>query len=276
VVALAYDAAAIGGAPEGFGFLAPRGEGLRILGCLWDSSIFPGRAPAGKVLVRAMVGGALDREAVDLAEDELVALVRADLARAMGLAAEPERVWVFRHPLGISQYTVGHGARLAAIEGALARLPGLYVVGQSYHGIAMNAAIESAGRPMPPLGLPRERRSTRSAAPAVRHPELPREGAAAARARRALLRHRWRRIHAHPRSRAPPLGGRADGARAAARGRQRVFDQLLRAETLRAVDPARYLGTSASRSRGGGARAAARRDARGAAASRAPSRRCWR
>ena len=149
VIALGFDAAAFderGGAPRGFGFLAPRGEGLRILGCLWDSSIFPGRAPAGKVLVRAMIGGALDPEALHLSDGELVHAVREDLRRAMGLHVEPERVWVYRHALGISQYTVGHGARLAAIERALERLPGLYVAGQSYYGIAMNAAIESAGR----------------------------------------------------------------------------------------------------------------------------------
>jgi oxygen-dependent protoporphyrinogen oxidase len=147
VVALGFDAKTIGGAPEGFGFLAPRGEGLRILGCLWDSSIFPAtRAPEGKVLLRAMIGGALDPEAIRLSDAELLAAVRTDLRRAMGLAAEPERVWLWRHELGISQYTVGHSDRLAAIDRALARLPGLHLAGQSYHGIAMNAAIEHAGK----------------------------------------------------------------------------------------------------------------------------------
>jgi oxygen-dependent protoporphyrinogen oxidase len=144
VVALAYDAAALGGAPRGFGFLAPRGEGLRILGCLWDSSIFPGRAPAGKVLMRAMIGGALDPAAVALSDDELLAAVRADLGRAMGFAAAPERVWIFRHRLGISQYVVGHREKLAALADAERRLPGLLLAGQSYHGISMNACIESA------------------------------------------------------------------------------------------------------------------------------------
>lgn len=146
VVALAFRAAAIGGAPNGFGFLAPRGEGLRLLGCLWDSSIFPGRAPAGHVLVRAMIGGAHDPAAVALSDDELVAEARADLARAMQLTAPPERTWVFRHPLGIGQYTLGHGARLERLAAALADHPGLHVAGQSYFGIAMNAAIEQAPR----------------------------------------------------------------------------------------------------------------------------------
>jgi oxygen-dependent protoporphyrinogen oxidase len=147
VVALGFDAAAMGGAQQGFGFLAPRGEGLRILGCLWDSSIFPEtRAPRGKVLLRAMIGGALDPEAIRMGDAELLDAVRADLFRAMKLTAEPERVWLWRHAGGISQYSVGHSERLAAIERALERLPGLHVAGQSYYGIAMNAAIEHAAK----------------------------------------------------------------------------------------------------------------------------------
>jgi oxygen-dependent protoporphyrinogen oxidase len=160
VVALAYDAAtfrarALGqaaGAPNGFGFLVPRdptGAGPRILGALWDSSVFPGeRAPAGKVLLRVMIGGALDAEAVGLPEDELLRIARADLARTMGLETPvaPERHWLFRHHVGISQYTVGHAARLAAIAGLLAPLAGLHVAGQSYFGVSMNGCCEQAAR----------------------------------------------------------------------------------------------------------------------------------
>ena len=144
VVALAYDAAAIGGAPPGFGFLVPRGEECRILGCLWDSSLFPGRAPAGRVLLRAMIGGANDPAATALTDDELLATVRGDLAQTMRLHAAPLAHWIFRHRLGISQYTVGHGRRLERIAGRLAALPGLHVAGQSYFGVSMNACVEQA------------------------------------------------------------------------------------------------------------------------------------
>jgi len=144
VVAMGYDVRAIGSAPNGFGFLVPRGQDLRILGCLCDSSIFPHRAPDGKVLLRAMIGGAHDPQAVGLADDELLAVASREVAKAMGFTAEPERHWIFRHRLGISQYAVGHLERLALIERRLASWPGLFLAGQSYRGVAMNACAEQA------------------------------------------------------------------------------------------------------------------------------------
>jgi oxygen-dependent protoporphyrinogen oxidase len=146
VVALGFDARLIGGAPAGFGFLVPRSQGPRSLGCLWDSNIFPGRAPEGAVLLRVMIGGAHDPQAVELSDAELVAIVRQDLATTMGLAAEPALTRIFRHPAGIPQYEPGHQARLDRIADRIAELPGLWVAGSSFHGIAMNACVETAER----------------------------------------------------------------------------------------------------------------------------------
>jgi len=145
VVATAYDEAEIGGPPAGFGFLAPRGQGLGILGCLWTSSIYPGaRAPEGRVLLRTMVGGALDPDAADLADSGLLDLVARDLRVSMGLTADPVRHWIFRHPRGIPQYVKGHGARLAAAGRALRAHPGIGLAGNSYRGISVNAVIAEA------------------------------------------------------------------------------------------------------------------------------------
>jgi oxygen-dependent protoporphyrinogen oxidase len=144
VVAIAFDAVALGGAPEGFGFLVPRGTGPRILGCLWDSSIFPGRAPEGKTLFRAMIGGAHDPDAVAESEEALVTQVREDLRTTMGLTAPPIFTRVYRWPLGIGQYTVGHQDRLDRIHARLEARPGLWVAGSSFYGISMNACIEKA------------------------------------------------------------------------------------------------------------------------------------
>lgn len=145
VVCLGYEQRSLPWPLDGFGFLIPRGEGPRILGALWDSSIYPGRAPGGRALIRVMIGGARDPEAVHLSEQALIAIVRSDLVTTMGLTAAPAFVQIFRHPGGIPQYTIGHLDRLAKIEARLSVHPGLFVAGNSYGGVAINACIAAAG-----------------------------------------------------------------------------------------------------------------------------------
>ena len=144
IVALGYDAQSLGGAPNGFGFLVPRSEGIRSLGCLWDSSIFPGRAPSGKVLLRVILGGAHDPQVADLDDQTLARIAREDLKTTMALTADPELMRVYRHPLGIAQYNLGHGERMRNIHDRLADLPGLWLAGSSYYGVSMNSCIEKA------------------------------------------------------------------------------------------------------------------------------------
>jgi oxygen-dependent protoporphyrinogen oxidase len=148
VVCVGYDAAAVAAdCPlEGFGFLVPQPEPIRILGCLWETSIYPNRAPAGKVLMRLMIGGALDPAAVTLDDDQLLATVRRDLAATMSLSRAPEFVRIIRHRRGIPQYVRGHLARVQQIEARLQAHPGLYLAGNSYRGVSINACISDAGR----------------------------------------------------------------------------------------------------------------------------------
>ncbi len=145
VVALAFDEGSLVSAPHGFGFLIPRNQGIRTLGCLWDSSTFPGRAPEGKVLLRAMIGGAHDPQACEEDEQVLVQEVRRDLERTMGLEAEPLFTRTYRWPKGIGQYGVGHGDRMESIHRRLAAYSNLWMAGSSFYGISMNACIEKAG-----------------------------------------------------------------------------------------------------------------------------------
>jgi oxygen-dependent protoporphyrinogen oxidase len=63
----------------------------------------------------------------------------------MGLSTEPAFVRIFRHPLNIPQYVIGHLERLARIEDRLARLPGLHLAGNGYRGVAINACVAGAG-----------------------------------------------------------------------------------------------------------------------------------
>src|SRR5262249_55913215 len=93
-----------------------------------------------------MIGGATDPGAVDVADAELVSIVRTDLERTMGLRIEPELVHLIRHWRGIPQYTIGHQTRLERIEAALAPHRGLFLAGNSYRGVSINACIEDAAR----------------------------------------------------------------------------------------------------------------------------------
>ena len=147
VVCLGYDAAALAadrGPLNGFGFLVPRGQGPRILGALWETSIYEGRAPEGKALMRIMIGGATDPDAIHMSDDELVHTVRADLERTMSLRIIPEFVRIIRHQRGIPQYTVGHPARLARIDAQLQGHPGLFLAGNSYRGVSINSCVAEA------------------------------------------------------------------------------------------------------------------------------------
>lgn len=140
VVALGFGPAARAHVPKGFGVLIPRGEGYRILGCLWDTFLFPGRSPGDDVLVRAMLGGAVDPAAGALGEEDLVHIVREDLRRLMGLELEPHFRKVVVWPRAIPQYELGHRERVAAVEAALASKPGLFMAGNALHGIAFGKA----------------------------------------------------------------------------------------------------------------------------------------
>jgi len=126
---------------DGFGMLTPSTEGRPLLGVLWTSSIWEGRAPAGMVLLRCMAG---DPAWLGLPEDEVVRRTCAELDLLYGLRGQPQRHWVFRHEHAIAEYEVGHLARLRRLEAALARTPGLWIAGSSYHGIAVNACLKTS------------------------------------------------------------------------------------------------------------------------------------
>jgi protoporphyrinogen/coproporphyrinogen III oxidase len=77
-------------------------------------------------------------------DDELVAAVRADLATLTGITAPPLDTLVVRWGGGLPQYAVGHLDRVAAIETAVAALPGLAVAGAALHGVGIAACIGTA------------------------------------------------------------------------------------------------------------------------------------
>lgn len=146
LVALAFRESDLPRPLDGYGYLVAREEKLDTLGVVWESSLFAGRTPPGMVLLRCMMGGVRRPNVATLPEDELVRRARAELARAMGLNAEPARVWVRRAPRAIAQYTRGHRLRVANLRARAAQHSGLDLAGTSYDGISFTGAVASAER----------------------------------------------------------------------------------------------------------------------------------
>ncbi len=146
VVGLGFARDEAPGPLDGFGFLVPYREGTPVLGSLWTSSIFPGRAPAACVFTRNMVGGWRNDWAVSEEEDDLEGIVSDMLDRALGSRGKVRFRSCIRHPQAIPLYFLGHARRLEAIEDRLARFPGVYLTGNAYRGIALNDCTREALR----------------------------------------------------------------------------------------------------------------------------------
>jgi len=146
VVALAFRLEAFRSKPDGYGFLAAPGEDLPALGALFESNLFPGRAPEGFALVRVFLGGVDHPELVTEPDAKLIGLSCEAVDRALGLKGGPERTWVMRHEAAIPQYTLGHRERVAAVMKRLGSFPGLYVAGNAYRGVSVSSIVEDADR----------------------------------------------------------------------------------------------------------------------------------
>jgi len=144
VVSLGYRTQDVRHSLNGFGFLVPRSSGIRVLGCVWNSSLFPGRAPEGHALLTSFVGGATDPAAARLTPEELAALVHRELSPVLSIKSEPVFSNVTIWPRALPQYNLGHADRLTTIEKSRARFPGLWLTGNYLQGPAIGACIDRA------------------------------------------------------------------------------------------------------------------------------------
>ncbi len=126
-----------------FGLVIPHRERRRILAVSFNTRKFPNRAPAGRMLLRTFVGGAMQPELADLDDAATIQLVREELAATLGVRGKPDFAIVVRYPNAMPQFHLGHLDRVAEIERLTARLPGLAIAGNAYHGVGIPDAIHS-------------------------------------------------------------------------------------------------------------------------------------
>jgi oxygen-dependent protoporphyrinogen oxidase len=143
-VFLGYRRAGVGHPLDGLGVLAPRVERRAVLGMLFSSTLFEGRAPEGHVALTAYVGGAREPERAMLAPEVLVRSVHGE-ARSL-LAARDEPVhWRVRYwRRGLPQPDLAHAERLERLRSLEGRFPGLYVTGNYLNGASTAACIDEA------------------------------------------------------------------------------------------------------------------------------------
>jgi oxygen-dependent protoporphyrinogen oxidase len=144
VIGVAFRREDVAAPLDGFGFLAARGCGVRILGATYTSSMLPEQAPPGTVYVRIFMGGAADPTAAMLDAETARAIALADLATTLGITAAPiayhEMVW--RN--AIPQYALGHRRRVHAIERLTLAHKGLALTGNAYRGLGVNDTVRAA------------------------------------------------------------------------------------------------------------------------------------
>jgi oxygen-dependent protoporphyrinogen oxidase len=134
----------VGHSLDGFGFLVPRSAGLRVLGTVWNSSLFPGRTPDDHVLLTSFVGGATDPGAAKLNQQELTNLVHREISPLLSIKRDPVFSNVTVWSRALPQYNLGHGSRLSAISQRLSQFPGIRLIGNYLRGPAIGSCVEQA------------------------------------------------------------------------------------------------------------------------------------
>jgi oxygen-dependent protoporphyrinogen oxidase len=144
VVSLGYPKSAVQHSLDGFGFLVPRSSGLRILGTVWNSSLFPNRAPDGHVLLTSFVGGATDRGTVSLPGPEIVSTVHRELASIVAITQPPSFSHVQTWQRAIPQYNLGHMQHMNQLTRMQRQYASIRLIGNYLGGPALGACVEHA------------------------------------------------------------------------------------------------------------------------------------
>lgn len=141
IVNLAYRLSDFPAAPNATGFVVPRVERRQVIAGSFSSIKFPGRAPAGQLLLRLFIGGSLQPELLRHSDEELSALACQELRDLMGVTAQPQLAMVTRWNDSMPQYGLGQLRWAADVQAQVQRLPGLVLAGAAYGGVGISDCI---------------------------------------------------------------------------------------------------------------------------------------
>jgi protoporphyrinogen/coproporphyrinogen III oxidase len=134
----------IGHRMDGFGFLVPSKEKRQILGCLWNSSLFGNRAPAGMVALNAFIGGSRQPELANLSDERIIQMTLEELKSIMQLSGKPVYLHLTRWQKSIPQYEIGYQRKMDALTQFEESQPGIILAGNYRGGISVGDCIQNA------------------------------------------------------------------------------------------------------------------------------------
>jgi protoporphyrinogen/coproporphyrinogen III oxidase len=146
VVSAGFNRRAVQHRLDGFGFMVPRREGMKTFCTIWNSSLFEGRAPEGRVLMTSYVGASPDDGLLALTDEALTQTVHAETEKILGATGQPVERQIWKYPLALPQYNLGHAERVAAIRTALGAFPNLHLVGNYLEGRSIGDCAEMGFR----------------------------------------------------------------------------------------------------------------------------------
>ncbi|KAK1266008.1 hypothetical protein QJS04_geneDACA016680 [Acorus gramineus] len=131
---------------QGFGVLVPSKEqanGLKTIGTLFSSMMFPDRAPNDQYLYTTFVGGSRNRDLAGASTDELKEIVVSNMRKLLGAEGQPVFLkhvyWSKAFPL----YGHDYDLVLKSIEKMEKNLPGFFYAGNHRGGLSVGKAIVS-------------------------------------------------------------------------------------------------------------------------------------
>lgn len=143
VISLGFERQQIEHPLDGLGVVVPALENSPLLACSFSSRKYPHRAPAGKELLRAFVGGVRQAELLHLDDEPLLSLVLEELGRLLRIHGQPCYRHIARWPAKMPQYHVGYRWLVERVEARATALGAIRLVGNAYHGIGLPDCIHS-------------------------------------------------------------------------------------------------------------------------------------
>jgi oxygen-dependent protoporphyrinogen oxidase len=144
VVGFAYGRSQVAHPLDGFGFMVPRREGFETICTFWNSSLFPGRVPDGRVLMTSFAGRSVNNDGVGFDEEKYARAVEEENTRALGIVGPPVDRVVWKDSRALPQYNVGHARRVTEIQGIIGTMPNLQIIGNFLKGRSIGDCVEIA------------------------------------------------------------------------------------------------------------------------------------